>query len=66
MTEPAWKFESVVTTPDGVRTGVVVTVPSGGAWPDVGEVAEIAQMCASQASARLAKMLQARAERVPF
>lgn len=66
MNEPAWRFQSVVTTPDGIRTEVVVSVPAKGAWPDVGEVAEIAQMCATQASGRMAKMLRDSAERAPF
>lgn len=63
MSEPEWTFEVLVTTPSGVRTVVTVTVPEHRAWSDVGEVAELAQMCASSASSRLTKMLHSSAER---
>lgn len=66
MTEREWTFEAVVTTPTGVHTVVTVTVPQDQAWRDVAELAELAQMCASQASARLTKMLRDSAERTPF
>lgn len=62
----AWTFESSITAPDGLRTTVVVSVPQSQAWPDVVEVAEIAQMCATHAAQRATKMIRESRERCPF
>ena len=51
--DPEWTFESVITTPEGVRVAVAITVPLANAWKDVGESAEIAQMCAGRASSMI-------------
>jgi len=66
MTEPEWKFEAAITSPAGVRVVATVTVPQDQVWKDVGEVAELAQMCASQAATRLTKMVRDSANRIPF
>jgi hypothetical protein len=66
ITSPTWAFESAITTPQGLRVSVEVTVPQSQAWKDVGETAEIAQMCASQAATRAMNMIRESAERCPF
>ena len=57
-----WVFESTVTQPDGIRVQVVITVPIGTAWKDVGETAEIAQMTATRALSQITTCK----ERPPF
>lgn len=62
MSAPEWTFDSVITSPAGVRTAVTITVPMGHVWRDVHEAAEIAQMCAGRAQ----QMITQSEARPPF
>ncbi len=55
-------FESAITSLDGIRVEVAITVPSGISWKDMAETAEIAQMTASRAVAQI----ESSRDRPPF
>lgn len=64
--EQQWVFESAVINPKGLHVTVTIEVPATAVWGDVGESAEIAQICTSQAATRVVKMLRQAADQVPF
>ena len=61
-----WTFESRVTQPNGITVTCTITVPRSAEWSDVGEINEVAQMCAGRASAAVLTNKTRADEKVPF
>ncbi|MBK1785111.1 hypothetical protein [Prauserella cavernicola] len=53
IVDPEWRFESAISTPDGVRIRAEVTVPDRLAGADLGEVGELVHMAANKTLSHL-------------
>lgn len=62
--EPEHTFTSTVTLPDACRIEVTITIPRSAEWPDIGELAEVAQMSATSARSHILRSQSAR--ELPF
>lgn len=63
--DPEHTFTSTIVLPDDCRVEVTITVPRRVEWPDVGELAEIAQMSASTARSHIIRS-QSTTREMPF
>jgi hypothetical protein len=59
-------YTSTITHPNGLTVTVTARIPYPWSWKDIGEVAELAQMGASQTINRIDDARKASRERCPF